>query len=89
MNLSQQLVLFTHIHSFNLLFCASEGSLEIKDFTLTNIYISILDKDTKQSFSTWVCQVILEPVHEKTNNLGFRPGLTQTGLYKHRKELEA
>ena len=30
-----------------------------------------------------------EPVHEKTNNLGFRPGLTQTGLYSHRTLLEA
>ena len=30
-----------------------------------------------------------EPVREKTNNLGFRPGLTQTDLYNHRKELEA
>ena len=28
-------------------------------------------------------------MHEKTNNLGFRPGPTQTGLYKLRKELEA
>ena len=26
--------------------------------------------------------------HE-TNNLGFRPGLTQTGLYSHRTLLEA
>ena len=24
-----------------------------------------------------------EPVHEKTNNLGFRPGPTQTRLYSH------
>ena len=24
-------------------------------------------------------------VHEKTNNLGFRPGLTQTRLYSHRR----
>ena len=32
---------------------------------------------------------INEPVHEKTNNLGFRPGLTQTGLYSHRTLLEA
>ena len=31
----------------------------------------------------------LEPVHEKTNNLGFRPGLTQTRLYSHRRQLEA
>ena len=30
-----------------------------------------------------------EPVCEKTNNLGFRPGLTQTGLYSHRSRLEA
>ena len=30
-----------------------------------------------------------EPVREKTNNLGFRPGLTQTGLYSHRRWLEA
>ena len=33
--------------------------------------------------------VTYEPVHEKTNNLGFRPGLTQTGLYSHRTLLEA
>ena len=30
-----------------------------------------------------------EPVHEKTNNLGFRPGLTQTRLCSHRSRLEA
>ena len=30
-----------------------------------------------------------EPVRDKTNNLDIRPGLTQTGLYKLRKELEA
>ena len=30
-----------------------------------------------------------EPVHEKTNNLGFQPGSTQTGLYSHRRWLEA
>ena len=28
-------------------------------------------------------------MHEKTNNLGFRPGLTQTVMYKHRRWLEA
>ena len=31
----------------------------------------------------------IEPVHEKTNNLGFRPSLTQTRLYSRRKRLEA
>ena len=30
-----------------------------------------------------------EPVHEKTNNLAFRPGPTQTRLYSHRSRLEA
>ena len=34
-------------------------------------------------------QILFEPVHEKTNNLGFRPGPTQTGLYNHRRWLEA
>ena len=28
-------------------------------------------------------------MHDKTNNLGFRPGATQTGLYSHRRWLEA
>ena len=30
-----------------------------------------------------------EPLQEKTSNLGFRSGLTQTGLYSHRNGLEA
>ena len=29
-----------------------------------------------------------EPVRDKTNNLGFPPGPTQTGLYSHRSRLE-
>ena len=33
--------------------------------------------------------LIFEPVHEKTNNLGFRPGLTQTRLHSHTIKLEA
>ena len=32
---------------------------------------------------------ISEPRREKTGLRGFRPGPTQTGLYKLRKELEA
>ena len=32
---------------------------------------------------------INEPVHEKTNNLGIRPGPTETGLYRHRRWLVA
>ena len=30
-----------------------------------------------------------EPVHDKTNNLGFRPGPTQTSLYSHRRNPES
>ena len=30
-----------------------------------------------------------EPLYEKTSNLGFQPGPTQTSLYSHRSKLEA
>ena len=30
-----------------------------------------------------------EPLREKINNLGFRPGLTQISLYSHKSRLEA
>ena len=33
--------------------------------------------------------LLFEHVHEKTNNFGFGPGPTQTGLYNHRGRLEA
>ena len=33
--------------------------------------------------------VQFDPSHEKTNNFGFRPGPTQTGLYSLRSRLEA
>ena len=36
----------------------------------------------------WV-DIVIEPVHEITDNLGFRPGQTQTGLYSHRRWIEA
>ena len=35
--------------------------------------------------SIFTLYTIYEPSREKTNNLSFRPGLTQTGLYKHRR----
>ena len=34
-------------------------------------------------------KILYEPVHEKTNNLGFQPGPTQTMLYSYRRWLEA
>ena len=44
-----------------------------------------------------VCQLMndkeskttIEPSREKTNNLDFRPGPTQTSLYSNRRKLEA
>ena len=39
--------------------------------------------------STSTFHRINEPMHEKTNNLGFRPGPTQTRLYSHGIKLEA
>ena len=35
-----------------------------------------------------LCTVLIEPVHGKTNNLGFRPGLTKIRLCSHRRLLE-
>ena len=50
-------------------------------------------KGKLNNFSTHhlVCYTLqqLEPSHEKTNNLGFGPDPTQTGLYSHRRRLEA
>ena len=34
-------------------------------------------------------KLYFEPVRDKTNNLGFRPGPTQIGLYSHRSRLKA
>ena len=46
-------------------------------------------------FTCHLCSVVecdeksSEPVHDKTNNLGFRPGPTQTSLYSHRRNPES
>ena len=45
-------------------------------------HINILDLD-------YLCCNVIEPLPEKTNNLGFQPGLTQTRLYSHRLRLGA
>ena len=42
-----------------------------------------------KEIETSLTELSIEPVHEKTNNLGFRPGPTQTRLYSHRSRLEA
>ena len=53
--------------------------------------LSIQDRNEvveKQALKA-VAGKVNEPSHEKTNNLGFRQGLTQTGLYSHRSRVEA
>ena len=48
-------------------------------------------KITGVGVATWCMEQvgIYEPVREKTNNLGFRPGPTQTSLYSHRRNPES
>ena len=36
-----------------------------------------------------VSATVFEPSFQKTNNLGFRPGQTQTRLYSHRSRIQA
>ena len=55
-----------------------------ESLTLEIILMSYLISNSYASIIT-----IIEVVREKTNNLGFRPGPTQIGLYSHRRWLEA
>ena len=68
--------------SFKLLFsvAAQPGSGKCQTWSECQIVVFFMRR---------LIHIIYEPVHEKTNNLGFRPGLTQTGLYDHRRWLEA
>ena len=65
------------------------GELTKKFFQLTlNTPLIYSSADLKLIFS--VCdKPKVEPRSEKTGLLGLRPGLTQTGLYNHRRSLEA
>ena len=60
--------------------CEPDGSGELQ--THHHVWKPLID-------SSWHDTVIIEPRREKTGLRGFRPGPTQTGLYKLRKELEA
>ena len=72
----------------------STKSDEIFFFCIFSLHYSI-NHSTKNSFllghfaSFTISSYTCEPVHEKTNNLGFRPGPTQSGLCSHRRWLEA
>ena len=52
-----------------------------------NFYLKTSSK--RPNMSMCVRKLTYDHVREKINNLGFRPGLTQTKLYKHRRWLEA
>ena len=43
----------------------------------------------QQQLKTSYASALFEPRSEKTGLRGFRPGPTQTGLYNHRRWLEA
>ena len=49
---------------------------------------SVKKEDAEFCGENLIVRKLNEPPRGKTNN-GFRTGPTQTGLYKHRKELEA
>ena len=64
----------------------SNGRAAIFKVSLRGVFTCLLGFDyLKQSDQ----RILYEPVREKTNNLEFRPGPTQTGLYTHRRWLEA
>ena len=47
------------------------------------------DATIRASTKAWKLQYKTEPCHKKTCLRGLRPGKTQTGLFSHRKYLEA
>ena len=57
--------------------------------SITNSCTCNLKKKKKKKKKKTSNVIIIEPVREKTNNLGFRPGLTQTRLHSHTIKLEA
>ena len=68
----------------------NSGLLAYKANTLsTKLHTSGDDKCVFFSVRMWLFLSPDEPCHEKTCLHGFRPGPTQTGLYGHRKWLEA
>ena len=79
-----------------------ENGMEDEHSNFDSVIASIMDKGIPSTVQAsvlfrqssflarlkpWIAEY--EPVHEKTNNLGFRIGLIQTELYKHRRWLNA
>ena len=61
-------------------------SLYIHIFRLTKLLSQL---NTENHVNAHTTQETNGPRCEKTGLLGFRPGMTQTGLYSHRRWLEA
>ena len=54
-----------------------------------SVYYSFKAANNKSTDKTTICADRYEPRSEKTGLRGFRPGPIQTGLYNHRRWLEA
>ena len=66
-------------HFSTLHYCSVGGTPYLTLIFVTLLYCTVLQKSCLKTMI-----IRYEPEHEKTNNLGFRPGLTQTRLYRHR-----
>ena len=75
---------FDHNRTFLALFAMSIDKMKLT-------FESCVSKQNNKLMNSWLClsRIPNEPRREKTSRRGFRPGPTQTGLYKLRKELEA
>ena len=82
-----------HVLSYPLSFLCINCGSTMFDLYVQIIYFSLLACYSLFLFFTPTrivkAGLKFEPVREKTNNLGLRPGQLQTRLYSHRKRLEA
>ena len=65
------------------------GSVNVSDIVSPSSVSRPSKAKKKRVLNAWFYCKITEPRREKTGLRGFRPGLTQTGLYSHRSRLEA
>ena len=75
-------LVFYKIHTFQKL----NKSVDISIIKTFSSWLNQYALWTKIMF--WSLWVVYEPLREKTNNLGFRSGPTQTSLFSNRSRLE-
>ena len=75
---------FLMTNDFRMKVCLNKQQMKLMNNSFSYIYRTenLFLLLTRTSFT-------FEPVHEKTNNLGFRLGPTLTSLYSHRSKQEA